>query len=143
MFQLGGIDGQRNHNLQVRVMAFIHQLNRGAEEGAELHLGDFGIDDTQADTAQTHHRVHLVHTLDTGVQFLEVKAAGLGHLALFLLGLGDELMQRGIHQAEGKGLAVHHLQCTLGALTNIGLQFGQSSLAGFQCVGQNHIAELL
>ena len=143
MFQLGGIDGQRNHDLQVRVVAFIHQLNSGAEEGTELHLGDFGVDDTQTYTTQTHHRVHLVHTLDAGVQLLEVDAAGLGHLALFLLGLRYELMQRGIHQAEGEGLAVHHFQRTLGALTHIGLQLGQSGLAGFQRVGQNHVAKLL
>ena len=43
------VDGQRDHDFQMRVEAFLHQFSGGLEQGAELGLGDFGIDDAEAD----------------------------------------------------------------------------------------------
>ena len=36
----------------------------GLENGARLHLGDFGIEDAEAAAAQAQHRVELVQLFD-------------------------------------------------------------------------------
>jgi hypothetical protein len=68
------------------VLAGLDQLGGGLEDGADLHLGHFGIGDAQADAAVAHHRVGLVQRfaalLDVGST---LDAQGLGQLGLGLL----------------------------------------------------------
>ena len=127
----------------MRIHAFLQQLGCGGEEGAELGLGDFRVDDAQTHTAQSHHRVDFVHLFHPFSQIFVIHATLLGHLALLFLALRDKLMQWRIHQTESEGFAVHHLQRALGGLADVGLQLGQSGLAAFQRVGKNHVAQLL
>ena len=50
------------------------------EDGADLHLGDFGIGDAEAHAAVTHHGVDLVQLVARAVEFGRIDAEGLGEL---------------------------------------------------------------
>src|ERR1039457_5548473 len=79
----------------------------GLDDGARLHLGDLGEGDAEAAAAQSEHGVGLVQLLNPRqqrAQFLELGRAGIGVLEVRdfdqqILALGQELMQRGIEQA--------------------------------------------
>ena len=65
------------HDLQ----AFLVQPAGRLDDGARLHLGDFGIGDAEPDAAMAEHRVELVELLDAVQQpplLLELRAALAG-----------------------------------------------------------------
>ncbi len=142
VLKLLDVDGQRDHDFQMRVEAFGHQFGSGLKEGAELGLSDFGIDNAEAHATQTHHRVHFVEGVDALLDFLEADATLFGEGLLLLFGMRHELVQGRVHEAEGQRFAIQDLQRALGSVLDVRLKFGQGSHALFGGVGQDHVAQL-
>ncbi len=68
--ELVDVAGQRDHHLRLDYDALERLVGRSLEDGPHLHLDDLRHDDAQADAAQTHHGVALVHAVDAPQQFL-------------------------------------------------------------------------
>src|SRR2546427_5879393 len=62
--QLLGQAHQRDHDLRADVDAFFLEPARRFEDGAHLHLGDFGEHDPEATASEAQHRVRLAGAFD-------------------------------------------------------------------------------
>src|SRR3989475_10098904 len=62
--QLLGQAYQRDHDLRADVDAFFLETARRFEDGAHLHLGDFGEHDPEATASEAQHRVRLAGAFD-------------------------------------------------------------------------------
>ncbi len=132
---------QRDHHFGLDFDAFLQHGGGGLEDGAGLHLGDFGILDAQAAAAEAEHGVELVQLVDALVDGFDRDAELLGDflLALGIVVLRQEFVQRRIEQADARRPAV---QCPEDAFEIALLQrqqFGERLLAIVQIVGQNHL----
>ena len=121
-------------------MTALHS-QRGLDDGAGLHNADFGIGDGQAAAAMTHHGVELVQIVDYLFDVGNGLTLGLGQR--FDIGLvgGHELMQRGIQEADGNGMAVQRLEQALEVSLLHGLDLGQRGFALSHGLGADHLAE--
>ncbi len=78
----------------------------GAQDGVDLHLVDLGVEDPQPHAAGAEHRVLLGDVVDAVEQPLELgEVVGvLDARALDrggeILGVGEELVQRGVEQPD-------------------------------------------
>ena len=121
-------------------MTALHS-QRGLDDGAGLHSGDFGISDGQAAAAMAHHGVEFMQIGDNLLDVSHGLALGLGQR--FDIGLvgGHEFMQRGIQEADGDGMAVQRLEQALEVGLLHGLDLGQRGFALFHRLSADHFAE--
>ena len=119
------VSDQRDHDLDVNGRTRCADVHGSLDDGAGLHLGDFGIGVAQTAAAVTQHGVELGQRLDLLDDLLQRHAHLLGHLLLALLIVGHELVQRGIKQADRDGITLHDLEETLEVAALHRQQFGQ------------------
>ena len=115
-------------------------IHRSLDDGARLHLRNFRIGISQTAAAVPQHGIDLAQLLDLGRDLLEGYAHLLGQLALLLLEMGHELVQRGIKQAHRHGVSFHHLEEALEVAALDGQQLRQRHAAARLVVGQDHLA---
>ena len=123
---------QRYHNLGVYIDAASAYGEGCLDDGACLHLGDFGVGDTKTATAVSEHGVEFFERINFGFDFFECDAHFVGQ---FFLGdglVGYELVQRGVEQADGYAKAVHGFEDA----------FEVAALHG-QELGQGHVLSIL
>ena len=96
----------------------------------------------QTHAAQTHHRIDFPETFTSPLDLVDADTELVGHLALLLLGLGHELVQRRVKQTEHHGLAVHDAQSALDGSLDERLKLGESGLALLVGRAENHLAQL-
>ncbi len=114
--------GHRDHDLGEARLALLAELGGRLENGPELHLGDLGEGDAEADAAVTHHGVELVQLVGAAVEHLRRDIEGLGELLALGLVLGHELVQRRVEQAEGHGPLAHDLEGRLHVTFDEGIE---------------------
>ena len=102
--------GQGDHYLGVRIKAIELGVASRLKDGANLHLHDVGVDDTQADTAQTHHGVAFVQSHNNIEQVLffcqafgDTLGFQGGNFGQEVFHAGQELVQGRIDQANDHG----------------------------------------
>ena len=134
---------QRNHNLHVYRGALCADVHGGLDDGACLHLGDFGIGVAQAAAAVSQHRVELGERFDLGDDFLEGNVHLARHLFLALFVMRHELVQGRVEQAYGHGESVHGFEQSLEVAALDGQQFGKRYAASGFVVGEDHLADSL
>ena len=116
-------------------------VDGSADDGTGLHNGDLREGDGQTAAAVAHHGVELMQGGDDGLDVGYGLAHILGQqLDVRLLG-GNELVQRGIQEADGDGAALHGLVDALKVTLLHGQQLGQSLLALLLGVGADHLAD--
>src|SRR5262245_7537596 len=116
---------QRNHDLGNDLQPLFVRLAGGLDDGARLHLGDFGVGDRQADTAMAEHRVELVELFDASEQrplLVELFSSFAyrfqsGDLDHQLFALRQEFVERRIDGANRNRLAMHALEDAVEVLT--------------------------
>ena len=116
---LDGSD-EGNHNLGLGVKAALLEVGGSGRDGANLHLGELGVDDAQAAAAQAEHGVGLLEGVQAGEKVttgLELDVAlaavlGVGELDGVVARVVQELVQGRVKQADDDGLAVHGLEHT-------------------------------
>ena len=132
---------ERVHDLGTRVDLLAAALDRGLDDGADLHLEDLGVRDRQAATAVTEHRVRLVELRDAALDLLERQAHLARELGLLLLVVRNELVERRIEQAHRDGQPVHRREDAdeVGALER--QQLRKRLLARLGGLGEDHLAD--
>ena len=141
--QLLGVAGQGDHDFRHQRPVGVTTLHcqRRADDGLGLHGGDFGVGDRQTAAAVTHHGVELVQGSNDILDLLSGLALRLGQLGDLFLGVGDELVERGVQEPDGHGVGLHGLIQRL----EVGLLHGQDLCqSGFPLldgVGADHFPE--
>ena len=109
--QLFPADREGDHDLDDRVAAVGHPLAGRLHQGAHLHGVEPGLDHAETHAAGAEHRVGLLPRQCGVVEpaLLGAEADG-GVLDRHLLGAGQELVQRGVEQADGDRQPVHGRQ---------------------------------
>src|SRR5699024_1995363 len=142
--QLVDLGYQRNHDLRGDLEAvFLPHVDRSGDDRFGLHLGDLRIQDVQTAAAGAQHRVKLVQVGNLGLelgkrdahlvrQFLDVRVFGR-----------QELMQRGIEQADGYRQAAHRAIDGFKVAALHGQDLGERRLALLDRVGYDHLAHRL
>ena len=99
--ELALVVDERDHDLEVGHLAraLAHGLGR-AHDRPHLHLVDLGIEDPQPHAARAEHRVDLLQ---------RPRAVALRALGQ-VVGIGQELVQRRVEQADGDRQALHRLE---------------------------------
>ena len=113
--QLIGMAHQWNHDLRDDVDALVAlHLDRRQEDGADLHLIDLGIEDTQPAPAQAQHWIELVQHLHPAQQrfFLlqPIRLAARSHLGDFdeqIFHPRQELMQGRVQETDNHRPVAH------------------------------------
>ena len=95
-----------NHDLGPDLDAFLLDLRGGFEDGARLHRRDFGIADAEAAATEAEHRIELVQLLDALMNPRGRHADLLGQRLLLLLGVGQELVERRVEEANRRRVAL-------------------------------------
>ena len=139
--QLLVVAHQRNHDLHVYGHARSLDVHRRLDDGARLHLRDFGVGVAQTAAAVAQHGVELGQRLDLGDDLLKGYVHFGGHLALSLLVVGHELVQRGIEQAHRHGESVHGLEQPFEVAPLHRQQLAQCHAAARLVVGEDHLAD--
>ena len=98
---------QRDHDLGHHALALPPGLDRGLEDGAGLHLVDFGHGDPEPHPAHPQHGVVFAERLDPAHHVRQRQVERFRQLAHPLAVVGQELVQRRVEQADGDGIAVH------------------------------------
>ena len=106
-----------------------------------LHSCDAGISNIETASSVTHHRVDLLKAGDDSLDLLN----GLAHcvcnsLDLFL-GVGNELVKRGIKESDGNGMSLKSIVEILEILLLIRKDLSKSLLSLFISVGADHLTE--
>ena len=81
--------------------------DRRLEDGARLHLGNFGERHREAAAAEAEHRVELVQLGGAALQLVGSGAHGRGHFGDLLVRVGQELVQGRVEQPDRDGQAAH------------------------------------
>ena len=111
-------------------------IQRGLNDGPGLHGGD-----GQAATPVAHHGVELVEGGDDGLDVGNGLAHILGQqLDVSLVG-GQELVQRGVQEADGDGAALHGLVDALKVGLLHGLQLAEGFLPLLHIVRTDHLPD--
>ena len=140
--QLLDLADQRDHDLRLDAVPgeLLVDLDGGVDDGGGLHLGDLRIGDSQTAAAVAHHRVELMQRGDDVLELGDADVQLFGDLGDVLFLRRQELVQRGIQEADGHRtaleLAVHGLEVAL----LIRQDLGQSFLAGLDRLGDDHLA---
>ncbi len=139
--QLLMIAHQRHHDLHMDGDTGRLDVHGRLDDGAGLHFGNLGIGVAQAAAAVAHHGVELGQGFHLGHDLRERLVHLLGHLLLALLIVGYELVQGGIQETNGHGIAVHGLEQPLEVAALHGQQLGQRYAAARLVVGKDHFAD--
>ena len=131
---------ERDHDFGHGLDAFGGHVQRGFDDGADLHADDFGEGDAQATAPVPHHGIELVKLRHAAFHDAAVHTQDLGHLPLARLILRQELVQGWIQQADVHGQAVHGGEDALEILALHGQQLGQGVLPAFGVGGEDHLA---
>src|SRR5450759_738302 len=137
----------------MQLLALLLQLRHGLKNGTRLHYVDLGIEQAQAASAQSQHRVCLAHRTDSFeqlallLQFLFVSALYLQrcHLDQQVLIVGEELVQRRIDQTDDDGIALarlgidHRFEDSLEVAALEGQQLIERGLTNILIGCQNHL----
>jgi len=116
-------------------------VQRSLDDRTGLHRGDLREGDGQAAAAVTHHRVELMQGGDDVLDLGNALAHILGEqLNVGLLG-GDELVQRGIEEADGHRTALERDIHGLKVALLHRLELGERLLTLLERVGANHLAD--
>ena len=93
---------QRHHDFRRHLDAGrALRLDRGLENGARLHFGDFRISNRQTAAAEAEHRIELVQFARAIRELFRIGAHGLRHLGDLLLAVRQKFVQRRIEQPDG------------------------------------------
>jgi len=131
--------GDHDLGLHLPVGVGLLDVDSGLDDGAGLHGGDLRVGDSQTAAAVAHHGVELVEGGDDGLQLLHSHVHLLGQGDNVLLGGGQELVERGIQEADGDGLALHGLVQALEVGALHGQQLGQGLLPLLHSLGDDHL----
>lgn len=101
---------QRDHHLGHDGSAPAVGLDRRLEDGAGLHLIDFGHRHAQPDAAHPKHRVDLRQRLDPACHFRQGPVQRLGQLAHPLAVMRQEFVQRRVEQADADRQTRHDVE---------------------------------
>ena len=131
---------QRHHDLGLDVGTLEARIERRFQNGAGLHLGDFGVGDAQAAAPVAEHGVELVQVVDPHADLADRDLHLLRQLALSGLIVGHEFVQRRVEQTDRDRMPVHREEQALevGALDR--QQLGQRLAPAGLVVGQDHLA---
>ena len=121
-------------------MSLLH-VDGSLNDGLSLHLGDLGIGDSQTAATVAHHGVELMQRGDNGLDVLHSLALSLGQQLDVLFLSRNELVQRGIQEADVDVAAAEGLIQLLKVALLHGLQLGQSGLALLHSVRADHLAD--
>ena len=140
--QLLDLTDQRDHDVRGDHAAGLSGDVQGSlDYSAGLHGSDLGIGDSQTAAAVTHHGVELVEGGDDGLDVGNGLAHILGQqLDVSLVG-GQELVQRGVQEADGDGAALHGLVDALEVALLHGLQLGKGLFPLLGGVGADHLPD--
>ena len=143
VLELLGLAHKRDHDLwhNVPVRMAPLDVDRSADDGAGLHLRNFGIRNCKAAAAMAHHRVELVQAGDDTLDLLDGLALCSGELFDIRLLGRNELMQRRIEETDRDRAAFHRLVDLLKVLLLDGQDLVQSGFALLGRVGADHLAE--
>ena len=132
---------QGNHDLRQHGLALLLDVDRGFDDGPDLHVADFGILDRQPAAAQAEHRVLLVKLLDAPADLFDRDAKLPRNLGLAgrVVVLGQELVQRRVEQPDRHRQPVHRLEDADEVLLLERLELGQRGLPAGFVVGQDHL----
>mmetsp|Transcript_29085 Transcript_29085/g.81397 ORF Transcript_29085/g.81397 Transcript_29085/m.81397 type:complete len:750 (+) Transcript_29085:379-2628(+) len=115
--------------LLARLPQLLPQAQRGVHEGAHLHLQQGGARDEQAAATQAQHGVLLPEGPDAARQGPLVRAQGGGQLAGVVAARPrQELVQRGVEEADDHGQARHLAQDPAEVLLLVPLELVQGLL---------------
>ena len=139
--ELTGGDRHWDHDLRMRVEAFLLKLGGGGEYRPVLSFGDERVGHVQTHSTVTHHRVDLMKGLATLLDVLDSDTQLLGKLLLLLLCLRHEFVERRVKQTEHNRLAVHDLQGALHRCLDVRLKLSESGLSFLVSVAEDHLAQ--
>ena len=83
---------ERDHDFGFNLDAFLLDFRGGFENGAGLHLGDLGIDQSQPAAAEAEHGIELVQFFDALADLFDFDAHLLGQQVLRSLVVGQKFM---------------------------------------------------
>ena len=98
------------HDFRLRVLSLGLGGTGGFKNGLNLHLIDFREGDPKAATAPAQHRIGFQKLLGPQHQLVSRQARRRSHSLHILFGVGQELVQRRIKQADGDRQIIHDLE---------------------------------
>ena len=131
---------QHDHDLGLHRNAFVLDLHGRFNNGANLHLGDFGINDAEAATAQTEHRVEFMQFLDPLFDLFHRHVHFLRQILLGGVFVRQEFMQRRVERADGCWQAFQFTENSHEIVALIWQQFRKGFFPVLKIPGQNHLA---
>ncbi|MPL66381.1 hypothetical protein SDC9_12054 [bioreactor metagenome] len=135
------VDGQGDHDFGQNLDFFLVALHRGFDDRRHLHIENFGIGNGQAAASVTQHGVGFVELVAAHPDELRALAGYLGELVDTDVVLGGELVQGGIDEPDGDGLAVHGFEDADEIFPLEGQELGQCLFPGLQIVGDDHFLD--
>mmetsp|Transcript_6723 Transcript_6723/g.17216 ORF Transcript_6723/g.17216 Transcript_6723/m.17216 type:complete len:986 (-) Transcript_6723:44-3001(-) len=122
---------QRHHDVGLHADPLRLHLARRLQDGTHLHAADLRVRDGQAAPAEPQHGVHLRQLLDA-LHHLALRGArvrGQARHDLVQVAVGQELVQRGVQQADGHRAPAHDAEDALEVAALEGQQVVQRLLA--------------
>mmetsp|Transcript_22629 Transcript_22629/g.70837 ORF Transcript_22629/g.70837 Transcript_22629/m.70837 type:complete len:790 (-) Transcript_22629:118-2487(-) len=132
-----------HHDLDVDRVALGDDLRRRLEDGAGLHLGDFGIRDGEPNTAMAEHRVDLVQLVDAVRDVVEGHAELLGERELGRRLVRQELAGGGVQEPNGDRQSVDRLEHAVEVVALLRHELVGGAAAGGVVVGEDHLAHVV
>src|SRR5690606_13177319 len=110
--QLGRESYQRDHDLRAHFHRCLgtHDAGSGFEDGANLHFGDFRIEDAETAATAAEHRVLFVQRLDPFDDELQRQVQPRSELAAHGIVLWLELVQGRVEPTNGYRTTLHGLE---------------------------------
>ena len=101
---------QWDHDLGIDGYALTCNLAGGLKQGLRLHLGDFRKRDPQPAPAMSQHGICFRHQIDGSAQAFVRNVQSVCERDDLSLRLWQELVERGIEQADRHRETVHHAE---------------------------------
>ncbi len=131
---------ERNHDLRLNLDPLLLHHRGRLEHGARLHRGDLGIADAEAAPAEPEHRVEFVQLRHPRLDPRHRHAELLGEIGLLLLRLRQELVQRGIEEANRRRMPVEHAEDAREILALVRQQLVERGLPLLERLREDHFA---
>ena len=135
------VDGQRDHDLRMDLHSGLGADAGGFDDGADLHVQNLRIGDGQTTASVSEHGVGLVKLLHPEFDLLKGDADLVGQLTLFILHMGNELMQGGVDEADRDGETVHGLEDSGEVVPLEGKKLIQRGDSLLHVVGDDHLLD--
>ena len=126
---LGLNTDEGHHDLGMNLDTLGLHVESSLNNGASLHLGDFGIGVAQTAATMTEHGVEFFETVANEFHFLERTASLVGEFTHGFQLVRNKLVQRGVEQADGHFITVHGFEDTLEVATLQRKQLAESHTA--------------